>query len=77
MARQFGKHAHIAKLSPQQAARQGSITKAAIAGLGAPGAIAFLNGHDALLGGRPLDLAIESAEGLIAVERALLHRTEA
>lgn len=40
-------------------------------------ATAFLNIHNDELGGRPIDLAIASAEGLAAVERALAHRLEA
>lgn len=32
----------------------------------------FLNSHHAALGGRPLDLAIASQSGLLAVETALL-----
>jgi len=49
----------------------------AIARLGAQDAIAFLNGDDAQLGGRPLDLAIESAEGLRAAEQRLEERADA
>ena len=37
-------------------------------------AIAFLNEPDAALGGRPLDIATASDEGLAAVEAALSSR---
>ena len=36
--------------------------------------VAFLNTHDEALGGRPLDLAVASAEGLVAVEQAMAAR---
>ncbi|WP_232307498.1 hypothetical protein [Sphingobium chungbukense] len=49
----------------------------AIARLGAREAIAFLNGNDEKLGGRPLDLAIESIEGLRAAEQRLDEWAEA
>ena len=38
------------------------------------GVIAFLNTHDESLGGRPIDLAVESADGLEAVARLLETR---
>jgi hypothetical protein len=41
---------------------------------GLAGAAAFLNHHDEALGGRPLDLAVASAEGLKAVEQAIAER---
>lgn len=71
MARNSHRFSNGPKLSPEQAARQGGISRQAIAMLGAERAIAFLNGHDAQLGGRPLDLAIESAEGLATAQRRL------
>ncbi|MET0363020.1 MAG: hypothetical protein ABW169_00060 [Sphingobium sp.] len=58
-------------LSPDQAKRQGQVSQKAFLTLGQARAIAFLNGHDAELCGRPLDLAIQSQEGLGAVERLL------
>jgi len=59
-------------LSPDQAARQGLVSRLAFDKLRQPAAvIAFLNTHDAALGGRPIDLAIASREGLLNVERAL------
>ncbi|WP_375195878.1 hypothetical protein [Sphingobium sp.] len=74
MARQSGRHSNGPRLSQEQAARQGRITQLAIARLGAQDAIAFLNGNDEKLGGRPLDLAIESVEGLRAAGQRLEDR---
>lgn len=74
MARQFGRFSSGPRLSPEQAARQGRISQMAIVRLGATAAIGFLNGHDEKLGGRPLDLAIDSVEGLRAVEQRLEDR---
>ncbi|MET0248663.1 MAG: hypothetical protein ABW164_02920 [Sphingobium sp.] len=71
MARQSHRFSNGPRLSPEQAARQGGISRQAIALLGGPDAIAFLNGHDAELGGRPLDLAIESVNGLEAAQQRL------
>lgn len=71
MARQTSRFNNGPRLSPEQAARQGGISRQAIALLGGPDAIAFLNGHDAELGGRPLDLAIKSAQGLEAAQQRL------
>jgi hypothetical protein len=60
------------RLSPEEAARQGHISRLAFERLRQPAAvIAFLNTHDDTLGGRPLDLAIASKEGLADVEAAL------
>lgn len=71
MSRGFRKADSTPRLSPEPAARQGRISRSAIARLGAPGAIAFLNRHDDGLGGRPLDRAIESMEGLQEAEALL------
>ena len=55
------------------AERQGRITHLALAGLGdAARAMAFLNSHHAALGGRPLELATNSAEGFSAVQAAIM-----
>lgn len=60
------------RLSPDAASRQGQVTKRALEAFGARDeAIAYLNTACGKLGGRPLDLAVESAEGLGRVERAL------
>lgn len=77
MARQSNRYFSGPRLSPEQAARQGRISQRAIARLGPQGAIAFLNNNDEKLGGRPLDLAIESNEGLRAAEQRLEERADA
>lgn len=60
------------KLAPDAAGRQGRVTKLALEVLGGKdAAIAYLNADCGKLGGRPLDLAIASAEGLLRVERDL------
>lgn len=61
-------------LSQEQADRQGRASTLAFLALGQADAIAFLNGHDDSLGGRPLDVAIGSADGLAAVEQAIERR---
>ena len=72
MSRPFRKPISTPPLSPDQAARQGLVSRLAFDKLRQPAAvIAFLNTHDAALGGRPIDLAIASREGLLNVERAL------
>lgn len=71
MNSRFKKSFNGPRLSPEQAERQGRISNAAFLALGQAEAIRFLNGHDDGLGGRPLDLAIESNDGLAAVERAI------
>lgn len=72
----FRKSFNGPRLTPDQAERQGRVSQAAFLALGQAEAIAFLNGHDDVLGGRPLDLAIDSPEGLAAVEDVLLTRTK-
>lgn len=57
----------------EQAARQGNITQEAFLLLGKEQAIAFLNTDNPTLGGRPIALATESAEGQ-ALVRAELQR---
>jgi hypothetical protein len=59
------------RLDPDQARRQGEITRLALLLLGQQKAIEFLNGDNAELGGRPLDLAIASIEGRDGVEAVL------
>ena len=60
------------RLSAQEVSRQGSVVRLAIQSLSAPGAAtAFLNSHHVDLGGRPLDIAIASDDGLRAVEATL------
>jgi uncharacterized protein (DUF2384 family) len=72
MRPQFSKRSTQPRLSPEEAARQGRVSSLAFAALRQPQAvIAYLNTHDEALGGRPIDLAIASPEGLLSVERAL------
>ena len=72
MNRTFRKPATASRLAPDQLARQGQVSRLAFEAFRQPATvIAFLNTNDAALGGRPLDLAIASAEGLLSVERAL------
>lgn len=60
------------RLSAEQAERQGRISRLAFETLGGrDAAVAFLNEPHATLGARPLDLAVESADGLEAAEAAL------
>jgi uncharacterized protein (DUF2384 family) len=59
------------RLPPEQAERQGRIARIAFEILGRDGATAFLNTHDEGLGGRPLDLAMASADGLADIEAAI------
>jgi hypothetical protein len=62
----------VPRLAPDQVERQGRVSRLTFEALRQPAAvIAFLNTHDEILGGRPIDLAIASPEGLLRVERAL------
>ena len=72
--KRFRKRFDTVRLSPEAAARQGKAATAAWMKLGKEASIAFLNTHDDALGGRPIDLAVESVEGLKAVEAALAAR---
>lgn len=64
-------------LSREQSARQGRVAKAAAEALADTDAVrTFLNSHHAGLGGRPLDLAVESDAGLEAVEKAIRIEAE-
>lgn len=73
MNMRFKRARAIAPLLPAEQERQGRVVKAAQAALPGTDAVrAFLNTHHDLLRARPLDLAIASDVGLIAVERALL-----
>jgi uncharacterized protein (DUF2384 family) len=72
MNRPFIKRSTTPRLAPDQAARQGRVSRLAFETLRQPAAvIAFLNTHDAALGGRPIDLAVASQDGLLSVERVL------
>jgi len=60
-------------LSSDEGRRQGSAVRAAQAALGSVEAVrAFLNSHHERLDGRPIDLAVASEAGLVAVEAAVL-----
>lgn len=63
-------------LAPDQAARQGEITRQAFLLLGKVDAIAFLNTENVRLGGRPIALATHSSDGREIVW-AELHRLHA
>lgn len=72
MNRPFAKRFNAPRLSAEEADRQGRVSNLALKLLGAADvAIAFLNTHDEALGGRPIDLAIKSEEGLDAVRQVL------
>jgi len=59
-------------LSQDEGRRQGRAVRSAQAALGSVDAVrAFLNSHHATLEGRPIDLAVASEAGLIAVEAAI------
>ena len=60
------------KLSSEEAKRQGEVTHFAFLSLGGrDAALAFLNTVNAELGGRPIDLAVASAEGAEKVNREI------
>lgn len=66
----------LTPLSAEAGQRQGRIVRSAHAALGSVEAVrAFLNSHNPALDGRPLDLAIASEAGLIAVEAAIARQT--
>ena len=59
-------------LSPDEGKRQGRAVRSAQAALGSVDAVrAFLNTHHPSLDARPIDLAVASEAGLIAVEAAI------
>lgn len=73
--KRFRKRFDTVRLSPEAAARQGRAATLAFEKFRDSAAVvAFLNTHDDALGGRPIDLAVESAEGLKAIEAALAAR---
>lgn len=64
--------ANSPRLSREEAMRQSRVTNLALAKLIEPAAvIAFLNEPDDALGGSPLQVAVGSSEGLLAVERRI------
>jgi uncharacterized protein (DUF2384 family) len=59
-------------LSRDEGLRQGRAVRAAQAALGSVEAVrTFLNSHHDALSGRPIDVAVASEAGLIAVEAAI------
>ena len=73
MNRSFRNRSDAPRLTPEQAERQGRISRLAFERFQEPkAAIAFLNTHHTALEGRPLDVAITSQEGLMRVEAALV-----
>ncbi|KQN39411.1 hypothetical protein ASG37_07510 [Sphingomonas sp. Leaf407] len=77
-SKQFRRAYTTVRLTPDQATRQGQVATSAFHHFGGrDAAMAFLNAHDETLGGRPLDLAIASPDGLAAVEAAMQARVAA
>lgn len=75
-AKFFRKKFNAVRLPAESAARQGQVATMAFLKLGREGATEFLNTFDETLGGRPLDLAVASDDGLRAVEQAIAKRAE-
>jgi uncharacterized protein (DUF2384 family) len=74
----FRKKFSSARMPADSAERQGRVTTLAWRLLGGRDeAMAFLNNHDEVLGGRPLDLAVASVEGCEVVERAIAAKAAA
>lgn len=72
LRRAFDKRYREMRLSPERAKRQWLITHLALSLLGQKDrAMSFLNTHNETLAARPLDLAIENADGYAAVEAAI------
>lgn len=60
------------RLTPDEAARQGTAARLAWSAFqDRDRVVAFLNGHDEALGGRPIDIAIASDAGLATVTDAI------
>ena len=70
--KQFRRACRAERPSPEVMERQGRLTRSAWTALGDRDAVvAFLNTHDEAMGGRPIDLALASYEGLGRVEEAM------
>lgn len=69
--RAFRKKFDTPKLPPEALRRQGLVTTRAFLALGRDEALTFLNDHDAGCGGRPLDIATASEEGMVRVDQAI------
>jgi len=70
-ARLFRKRFDMPRLLPEAQQRQGQVSTDAFLALGRDEALRFLNTPDTALGGRPLDVATDSAEGLAKVRQAI------
>ena len=74
----FRRASNAINLTPDQRRRQASAMQLAWAKLGSKEAVmAFFNEHSDTLGGRPLDLAVDSDEGLNGVVALLNERATA
>ena len=74
--RTFRRRSDIPKLSPDQVRRQNNVLQSAWQHFKAPGpVIAFLNAQNEALEGKPLQIALNSDEGLQRVERLLGEMT--
>jgi len=72
----FRKYSDPSRLTPEQTRRQSNVLGRAWRHFGEPGpVIAFLNTQHDQLNGQPLNLAVESDEGLMRVERLLEEMT--
>lgn len=75
MNRRF-KTADAPRLTQEEALRQSRVTNLALTEFVQPNlAIAFLNQPDDALGGSPLQVAVRSSEGLLAVEQYISGRS--
>ena len=70
-ARHYRKFTPPSSLTPDQVRRQTDVLRAACEHLVSGAAIAFLNAYNKELGGNPLQLALQSDDGLLRVERHL------
>lgn len=78
LIKRFRKRFDTVRLAPDAAERQGKAATLAWQVLGnRDDAVAFLNTHDDTIDGRPIDLAVASAEGLAAVVQLLEKRRAA
>jgi hypothetical protein len=72
--RPYARRAPPSSLTPAQERRQTDVLRAACEHLAPSGAaIAFLNAYNKMLGGAPLQLALQSDEGLLRVEQHLAN----
>ena len=72
----FRKSKIVSRLTAEQSRRQSDVLRHAWRRFGQPGPVmAFLNAQNDQLNGQPLQLAVESDEGLMQVERLLAEMT--